>query len=87
MFPLERVAWFRPDYSLNSNKKMNTIEFRRKTHYTQKGILPQVLLWNITKTHIQDNLTKEVFGFRSPMSVVLKRNLAELILEWNLLPH
>jgi len=22
-------------------KKMNTFEFRRKTHYTQKGILPK----------------------------------------------
>jgi transposase len=45
------------------------------------------LLWNITETHIQDNMTKEVFVFRSPMGDVLKSNLAELILKWNLLPH
>jgi len=45
------------------------------------------LLWNITETHIQDNLTKEVFVFRSPMGDILKSNLAELILKWNLLPH
>lgn len=45
------------------------------------------LIWNITETHIQDNLTKEVFVFRSPMNDVLKSKLAELIAEWNLLPH
>jgi hypothetical protein len=45
------------------------------------------LLWNITETHIQDNLTKEVFVFHSPMNDILKSNLAGLISEWNLLPH
>ena len=45
------------------------------------------LVWNITETHIQDNLTKEVFVFRSPMSDILTSNLAGLISEWNLLPH
>jgi len=45
------------------------------------------LIWNITETHIQDNLTKEVFVFRSPMNDVLKSKLAGLISEWNLLPH
>lgn len=45
------------------------------------------LLWNITETHIQDNLTKEVFVFRAPMNDVLESKLAELISEWNLLPH
>jgi len=45
------------------------------------------LLWNITETHIQDNLTKEVFVFRSPMKDVLKSGLAGLISTWHLLPH
>lgn len=45
------------------------------------------LLWNITETHIQDNLTKEVFVFRSPMNDLLRSKLAGLISEWNLLPH
>lgn len=45
------------------------------------------LIWNITETHIQDNLTKEVFVFRSTMNDVLKSKLAGLIAEWNLLPH
>jgi len=45
------------------------------------------LLWNITETHIQDNLTKEIFVFRSPMKNILESQLANLITEWNLLPH
>ena len=45
------------------------------------------LIWNITETHIWDNLTKEVFVFRSPMNDILQSNLAGLISEWNLLPH
>jgi len=45
------------------------------------------LIWNITETHIRDNLTKEVFVFRSPMNDILQSNLAGLISEWNLLPH
>jgi transposase len=36
------------------------------------------LLWNITETHIQDNLTKEVFVFRSPMNGLLSSKLADL---------
>lgn len=45
------------------------------------------LILNISETHILDNLTKEVFVFRSPMYDVLKSKLAGLIAEWNLLPH
>jgi hypothetical protein len=36
---------------------------------------------------LRDNLTKEVFVFRSPMNDILQSNLAGLISEWNLLPH
>lgn len=45
------------------------------------------LVWNITETHIQDNLTKEIFIFRSPLKDLMKSPLASLILSWKLLPH
>ena len=45
------------------------------------------LVWNITETHIQDCLTKEIFIFRSPSKTLLKTPLANLISKWNLLPH
>ncbi len=45
------------------------------------------IVWNITETHIQDQLTKEIFVFRSPTKDILKSQLAFLISKWNLLPH
>lgn len=45
------------------------------------------LLWNITNTHIQDRLTKEIFVFRSPTKQIIKSPLAPLISKWKLLPH
>jgi transposase len=45
------------------------------------------LVWNITETHIQDKLTKEVFIFRSPLKDIINSPLAKLLKEWNLLPH
>jgi transposase len=45
------------------------------------------LVWNITETHIRDNLTKEIFVFRSPIKEILKSQLANLVINWNLLPH
>lgn len=45
------------------------------------------LVWNITESHIQDQLTKQIFVFRSPIKEILKSNLAKLIAKWNLLPH
>jgi transposase len=45
------------------------------------------LLWNITETHIQDRLTKEIFLFQSPTKDVMKSPLASLIKKWKLLPH
>lgn len=45
------------------------------------------LVWNITETHIQDNLTKEIFVFRSPIKDIIKSQLATIISKWNLLPH
>ncbi len=44
-------------------------------------------VWNITETHIQDRLTKEIFTFRSPTKEILTTQLAGLISKWNLLPH
>jgi hypothetical protein len=45
------------------------------------------LVWNITETHIQDRLTKQIFVFRSPTKEIIKSQLANLITKWNLLPH
>ena len=45
------------------------------------------LVMNITETHIQDRVTKEIFTFRSPTNELLESPLAELISKWNLLPH
>jgi len=45
------------------------------------------LVWNITETHIQDNLTKETFVFRSPTKDILNSPLAPLVSKWNLIPH
>lgn len=45
------------------------------------------LIWNITETHIQDKLTKEIFTFRSPTNDIMESSLAQLVKKWNLLPH
>jgi transposase len=45
------------------------------------------LTWDITETHIQDTLTKEIFSFRSPTKEIWASKLADLISKWNLLPH
>lgn len=45
------------------------------------------LVWNITETHIQDKLTKEIFKFRSPTNEIMKSKLEQLITGWKLLPH
>lgn len=56
---------------------------------TTKLSLRQIrfLIWNITETHIQDRLTKQVFVFRAPTQEVLNSQLSPLITRWNLLPH
>lgn len=45
------------------------------------------LVWNITETHIQDNITMEIFKFQSPTSEIKKSRLEPLIKKWKLLPH
>jgi len=45
------------------------------------------LVWNITETHIQERLTKEIFAFQSPTKEIMQSPLAGLIIKWNLLPH
>lgn len=45
------------------------------------------LVWNITESHIQDKLTKEVFIFRSPTNQIWDSPLAKLLKSWKLLPH
>lgn len=55
------------------------------THLSLREI--RFLIWNITESHIQDKLTKEIFQFRSPTNEIMKSPLAKLIIQWNLLPH
>lgn len=45
------------------------------------------LIWDITESHIQDKLTKEVFVFRSPTIQIMKSPLADLIKNMGILPH
>jgi transposase len=45
------------------------------------------LVMNVTETHIQDRISKEIFTFRSPTQEILDTSLAKLISKWNLLPH
>ena len=45
------------------------------------------LIWNITDTHIQDKLTKEIFTFRSPLTKLNDSPLSKLIKYWGDLPH
>ena len=45
------------------------------------------LVWNITETHIQDKLTKEIFRFRSPTTEIMNSQLGPLIKKHKLLPH
>lgn len=47
----------------------------------------RTLVWNITESHIQDTLTKEIFKFIAPTSEIMSSPLAPLIKNWNLLPH
>jgi hypothetical protein len=45
------------------------------------------LVWDITESHIQDNLTKEIFVFRSPINKIMDSPLAKLVELWGMLPH
>ncbi len=45
------------------------------------------LIWNVTETHIQDTITKEVFVFSSPLNLLIESPLAKLLKDWNLLPY
>ena len=45
------------------------------------------LIWNITDTHIQDKLTKEIFTFRSPLTKLNDSQLSKLIKDWEDSPH
>ena len=45
------------------------------------------LVWNITESHIQDKLTKDVYEFRSPIDEIIMSPLGKLIKEWEGLPH
>lgn len=45
------------------------------------------LIWNITETHIQDKVTKEIFVFRSPTKEIMESPLAKWVKKWKLLPH
>ena len=46
-----------------------------------------IVVWNITETHIQDKISKEIFKFISPTTEIMKSQLEPLIKKWKLLPH
>ena len=56
---------------------------------TTKMALPRIrdLIWDITETHIQDDLTKKVFSFSTLTDEIWDSPLADLILAWKILPH
>lgn len=56
-----------------------------KTNTSLKKI--RLLVWNLTESHIQDSITKEIFKFSSPTSEISNSPLAFLIKKWKLLPH
>lgn len=45
------------------------------------------LIWDITETHIQDKLTKNVFIFSSPTKDLSDSPLGKFVNLWSLLPH
>ena len=47
----------------------------------------RMLVWEITESHIQDSVSKEVYKFSSPKIEIMKSLLGPLIKKWKLLPH
>lgn len=56
-----------------------------KTKMTLKNV--RQLVWDVTETHIQDTITKEIYKFISPTAEIMKSPIGTLIKKWNLLPH
>lgn len=55
------------------------------TQMTLRNI--RLLVWNITESHIRDNVTRETFKFTSPATKLMQSQLAPLVRRWKLLPH
>ena len=55
------------------------------TQITLRNI--RLLVWNITESHIRDNLTGVTFKFTSPSTELMESQLAPLAKRWKLLPH
>lgn len=55
------------------------------TQMTLRNI--RLLVWNITESHIRDNVTRETFKFTSPATELMQSQLAPLVRRWKLLPH
>jgi len=55
------------------------------TQMTLRNI--RFLVWNITESHIRDNVTRETFKFTSPATELMQSQLALLVRRWKLLPH
>jgi len=47
----------------------------------------RLLVWNITESHIRDNVTGETFKFTSLVTELMESHLAPMVKKWNLLPH
>lgn len=55
------------------------------TQMTLRNI--RLLVWNITESHIRDNVTRVTFKFTSPATELMQSQLAPLVRRWKLLPH
>jgi transposase len=55
------------------------------TQMTLRNI--RLLVWNITESHIRDNVTRETFKFTSPAKELMDSQLAPIVKRWKLLPH
>lgn len=56
-----------------------------KTNMSLRKI--RMMVWEITESHIQDSVSKEVYKFSSPTIELTKSSIAPLIKKWKLLPH
>lgn len=70
----EGVAEVELPVILNGTKKMNTFELRRRSHYTQKGILP--CIFRYSGSHL-------IIATKTMTKKENARQMRELIVRWN----
>jgi len=45
------------------------------------------IVWDITESHIRDNITGYTFKFTSPTNELMQSDISSLVKTWKLLPH